>query len=196
MDSTIKITTTDEMLEKTAPLYHKYSGQTSEQPAYIYLDPEEGTLYADWYGEIGANSRPMDVHHGLRLWWPVSPYLTGGQLAELLEEIKPLAQKVADGWSREWDGTNNVGRLTPEAEEADQEITAAVEVEGEAHVWDAYDWATADGLNSPSELVADFGRDTEAFAANIKQAALQDGVVLIDAEKAAERITEKAKEEE
>jgi len=105
------------------PLYHLYPQQFNPQDAYIRLDPEDAELSADWNVEVG-NSIPMAVVHGRVLRYPVSCYLTADEVNALMESLIPLAQRVCDGYSEGWDGHNNVGRLTEDAEQASQEIEA------------------------------------------------------------------------
>lgn len=103
------------------PLYHLYPQQLNPQDAYVRLDPEAGELSADWNAEAG-NSIPMSVYHGLILRYPVNPYLATDEVNGLMGQLTPLALRVCNGYSEEWDGHNNVGRLTEDAEEASQDI--------------------------------------------------------------------------
>ncbi len=119
MSTKIKIEWDDELKKELAPLYVRYDRQTKAQPAHVELE-QDGTLTADWSGEIGGT--PMDVYHRRRLWWDVDPHLTGQAVADLLAEIAPLAQRVLDGWTEDWDGNNNVGTLTEDAQQASDEI--------------------------------------------------------------------------
>lgn len=109
-------------LTEGAALYHVYPGQSRPQTAHVQLDGG-GRVTADWNGEIG-NAVPMDVWNGRTLRWAVSPYLSGPALAEALAspEVAALLEAVAAGHDEEWNGSNHVGTLTPEAREASERL--------------------------------------------------------------------------
>jgi hypothetical protein len=110
-------------------LHRHYQGQHQAQNVYVALDLETGALYADYDSVIGSGV-PSEVHDGrVRRYTlgagqygrePVIPTPEGAN--QLLEQIKPLAQRVLDGASIEWDGNNMVGVLTADAQEAEEEI--------------------------------------------------------------------------
>jgi hypothetical protein len=58
------------------PVYCKYDGQTNPQGAYIEIDPENGTVEADYDGEIG-DSVSEAVYNGRIKQVSISPYMTG-----------------------------------------------------------------------------------------------------------------------
>lgn len=123
-------------------LFHRYPGEQQEQDCFLALDLETGRLECDWNGEIG-NGVPMSVHHRRALRWTI-PTLTDVSANELMDKVAPLAQRILDGSSVEWDGNNNVGRLNADAEDADDEIRDITEGWGEepdlVHSWSAFDW--------------------------------------------------------
>jgi hypothetical protein len=134
-------------------LFRHYAGQHQPQPAYVQLDCETGKLTADYNGEIG-NAVPFAVWHGLRLRWAIPP-LKAGAANRLLEALVPIAEKIVAGFSREWDGSNHVGRYT---EAADEAIEDAREVcrdfggdDDAIQSWDAADWL----LDTPKGLTAE-----------------------------------------
>lgn len=134
-----------------AYLYHRYPGQTQEQPCYIELDAETGDLSADWNGEIG-NAVPERVHHQHVLHWRI-PLLTERACNELLEELAPLAQRICDGYERQWDGSNHIAHYTDDAQCAIEEIKRKCNDAGWRdsdllRVWDAPDWFGGIGGNS------------------------------------------------
>jgi hypothetical protein len=115
------------------PLYRIYPRQLNPQDAYIELDPESAELSADWNAEVG-NAIPMPVYHRRILRYPVTPYLTSEEANTLMEEISPLALIVCNEYSEAWDGSNMVGQLTEEGEEASEairEICAEAETNSE-----------------------------------------------------------------
>ena len=100
-------------------LHHQYPGQTSPQPCYVELDCEAENLSADWNGELG-NAVPLSVWHGHTRRWAI-PALQAQAANSLLDEIAPLAQRVIDGYTSEWDGNNHVAGLrTPTIHSAPQ----------------------------------------------------------------------------
>lgn len=110
------------------PLYQMYPQQCNPQDAYIELNPEKAELSADWSGEVG-NSRPESVFHGLIRRYTVSPYLSTAEINKLMEELKPLALRVCEGYEQVWNGNNNVGRLNDDASDAEDEILRICEDE-------------------------------------------------------------------
>ena len=177
MSTKIKIEWDDELKKALAPLYVRYDRQTKAQPAHIELQ-QDGTLSAGVCGEIG-NAVPEDVWHGRRLWWGIAAEMTGAAVAELLQEIAPLAQRVLDGWDEKWDGNNNVGTLTDDAQEAHDEIEAVCNETGKsedrASVWDAAEWL--DSYDWPDyHWTAD--ANWESVAAQLVDEAHGDGVLL------------------
>lgn len=136
-------TITVERVARPTSLYVQYEHQTSNQPCYVELDCKHAALSADYNGEIGT-AVPMSVWHGHTLRWSI-PALVARRANELLHEIAPLAQRVIDGYSSEWDGNNHVAHYTEDAEAAQSEIDALCEnlhvAEGDVvEAWDAEDW--------------------------------------------------------
>ena len=134
-------TNADDVRHQLAPLYRRFSGQVKPQDAYIEFDPENGTLEADYDHEIGAV--PESVWHFRRFRIPVSRYLTGEQVAGLLEDERflALARRVMDGYEARWDGSNMKGHLTEDARQALEEmVKMAKAVEGELQVFSPEDW--------------------------------------------------------
>lgn len=120
-------------------LYHHYPGQVSRQDAYIALDLDNGTMWADWDAEIG-NAVPESVWHNRVIRYPIPPVQPATANA-LMQEIAPLAQRVLDGSWIEWDGSNHVGHLNAHAQSAEEEMELILrEVESDVHVWEASDW--------------------------------------------------------
>lgn len=134
-------------------LWDRYPGQTSAQDAYVSLNCEAAILRAAVNGEIG-NAVPFSVWHRLVLRWSI-PSLLPEVANELLREIAPLARRVVAGFEIQWDGHNNVGRYTDDADEACAEIEALCSgewsEEQQVREWDARDWYNG---GAQAELVA------------------------------------------
>ena len=62
-------------------------------------------------------------------------------IEQLAEKLAPLLDRVRAGHSVEWNGSNNVGRLTDDAQEASEEIDAILTgsswTDTERQGWDA-----------------------------------------------------------
>jgi len=121
-------------------LYQHYPQQCQAQPCYIELECETGRLRADYNGEIG-NAVPVSVWHGHDQRWTI-PALTADSANKLMAEIKPLAQRVVDGYESECDGSNHVARFDDDAKSAIEEIERKIESwDGEmVKMWAVADW--------------------------------------------------------
>ena len=106
-------------------LFCQYSGQFQQQDCFVELDCGSGILRAAYNCEIG-NAVPFSVWHGHDRRYCI-PCLTADAANSLLEELAPLAQRVVDGYTSEWDGSNHVARFTEDARLAEEEIEAAIE---------------------------------------------------------------------
>ncbi len=140
-------------IEDPTELYCKYPGQTGPQPCFIELDPSTGALTAKYNPEVG-NAVPASVYHGKVLRWSI-PLMNAETVNALMEQVTPLAQRVCDGYSERWNGSNTVGKLTEDAEEASDKIDTICDREEDSlHVWEASEWY---GSHSDAKLAADLG---------------------------------------
>jgi len=147
-----------------APLYRQYPVQSEPQPAYVELDPEAGTLDAAWNPVIGT-AVPMDVWHHRRIRSSVRNDISEAALLELLEAIRPLAERIEAGYDRHWDGHNHVGRYDEDAEAAIDEIRELCEAIDDDDcdlVWDAGEWLSS---CSPADLGVTADTTDEQLAA-------------------------------
>ncbi len=123
-------------------LYCHYPRQAERQPCYVELDCRTGVLSASYNGEIGSG-QPMYVYNGLAVRWSI-PALKAVAANELLDEIRPLAERVVDGFYSEWSKGNEVGRFNEDANDACESIAALCDrVRGESvelNVWKASDY--------------------------------------------------------
>lgn len=101
-------------------LFCQYPGQHEAQPAYIELDPETGEVHASYNAE---NAAPVDVHAGMIRRYPVPP-LVGSVATGLMNDLKPLFERVCAGFDRAYDTQRGryVGVLTADAESAEDDI--------------------------------------------------------------------------
>ncbi|MEV4440450.1 hypothetical protein AB0K09_15780 [Streptomyces sp. NPDC049577] len=132
----------------TEELYRHYDQQAEPQPVFVELDLEDGVLYASYDPEVG-NARPAEVGNGrTRRYCLTGKDYSGERVIptaeganRLLERIAPLAQRVLDGASIEWNGHNRVGVLDEDAQDAEETIKALVEdadlgEDGAIELWD------------------------------------------------------------
>jgi hypothetical protein len=171
--TTTTLTLTDSVLSPAAlaPLYCRYERQTSPQRAYVELT-EEGRVSADYSGEIG-NSTPATVWHNRTLRWAVPSAISGAALTELVQEILPLLERVHAGHSVEWDGSNHVGRLDADADEAHDEIERVIESGAwdETNVVEVDDYFAGDSL---ADLIHE-GETVAQAAARLVELAADEG---------------------
>ncbi|GAB3209844.1 hypothetical protein GCM10027294_25840 [Marinactinospora endophytica] len=115
-----------------AELYHRYPGQHEAQPVHVEIDLRRRTVSADYDPESGPE-RALEtaVHDGFKRRYPI-PALTSAAANELLERIRPLAERMCSDWEEHWDGNNHVAVLGGDA--------LAAEAEVEALVGDPQDW--------------------------------------------------------
>lgn len=99
---------------KRFPIYMQYDGQSQHQPCGLELDLKTGELTDFYSGEIG-NAVPMSVWHGTVLRFTVDPYIMRDGLIALAEEYSERFQMILDTSEAEWDDSNWVGHLSPEA---------------------------------------------------------------------------------
>lgn len=183
-------------------LYCHYAGQTKSQPVDITLNCETGVLSMDYAANIG-NCTPMNVFYNRALEWTV-PLLKPETANSLLEEIKPYAQQIVDGFESVWDGSNHVGEFTEEAYQAERTIDDIVAaVESDVSVWDAIDWYL--NAMSSADVCAELGITAETTIeeiekiAEFEEANADDGtgniIILNDVEKALTRFRDELIEE-
>lgn len=161
-------------------LHCQYERQTESQSCYIELKCQTGTLHARHSVEIG-NAIPFSVYHGHDRRYGI-PCLTADAVNELMEEIRPLAQRVVDGYSRHWDGNNHVATLTDDAETAEREIeeivdALSVDETNTVTGWSAGDWMSGGDCPVTADMT---DGELEALAKQIDDEAAESHVVLSD----------------
>ena len=121
------------------PVYRQYPRQSHPQGAFIELD-EYGVIYADYNGEI-SNAVPVDVWNNRAIRWPIDCALSGDEILALVEDNLPLFERVYEGHSVEWDGSNHAGDLNDDASEAHDELLGILHGEpASVEVWDASEY--------------------------------------------------------
>lgn len=162
-----------------APVFRKFEGQNEAQDAYVELRPEENLLIADYDGEIG-NAVPFSVVHGRVLRWGIPADISREGLEKLLEGIRPYAEQIVKGYSSEWNGSNLIGHLTPEAEAANRKIIeicdSAEDDFPRLRTYSCEDWLQASSL----EEVWPAGQTLEDAVVEQLEFAVEEDVVLSD----------------
>jgi len=167
-------------VENHADLYCKYQGQYNPQPTYIWLDPSDGTMGANSDGEIGG-AVPFDVWHGRTRRYHFGNVPTATSANRLMEDIKPLVERVCAGYSEYWDGNNTVGKLTDDAEEAETEIENAIaELSDDDYlaVWEVAEYYYNNSLADLGVTVESTDDEIKAAATKLENDADAEGVVI------------------
>jgi hypothetical protein len=137
----VKVIKVDE--QDNLELYCKYQTEHSPQGCIVELYCDDDTLTATFDAHTGG-SFSIDVCQNRVLNWAI-PCLLPRAANSLLEEIKPHAQEILNGYDVEWNGNNFVGVFTDEADKARNEIEELCEaafysIENQVIVWEAGDW--------------------------------------------------------
>ncbi len=174
--------------EDAAPLYKKYPRQTNPQDAYIELDCRTGSLSADWNGVIGT-AIPFSVYHGHERRYEISPYISGAQLTEFLNdpETVALAQRIIDGYESVWNGNNHVAALTEDAQEAEEELINRIP--DTEHIEPVTIWDEEYCYEARKEITAETSDDDlDKWVSEIEEAAAaENGAIEIDLEEFANK---------
>jgi len=97
-------------------LYKKYPSQDRPQPCFVLIDCIDKTLSVRYDPEVGyAIPIMVWMGHIRRIDIPV---LTNDAAKYFLDKIAPIAAKIIDGYSSDWDGGNYVASYTDGANEA------------------------------------------------------------------------------
>jgi hypothetical protein len=153
-------------------------GHTPYDVAFIQIDDDGDVSLAErtYYGGDGT---PMDVWHGRVHWYELASRTDAEWLRESLTNgaIADLIDRIIAGHTVEWDGNNNVGRLTEDAGDASEELDVLLQAAptSDLVVTDASPWLWGDmGLDEFIDAIADDDAET------ILAIAERDGVVIRD----------------
>ena len=165
-------------IRETGYLYHKYPMQATPQPCYIELC-EDGTVLAEYDGEIGG-AVPASVWHERDIRISLPGALKADRADALIAELRPLLARVHAGHAVEWDGRNNVGRLTDDAADARFEIEPKiwgwVDDDDFIRVWDAGDWLQLSSAADLGSTAATTDDQLDAMARRLTDEAAHEGV--------------------
>jgi hypothetical protein len=148
---------------------------------------EDGRVSLDIRDYFGGDGVPEAEWHRRRLALHLAkgPMIVDpDRLRTVLEQSRQLIELVVAGHSVEWDGSNRVGRLTDDADEAlyalDDHFRRADLADDSLMLWTVADWI---GSTSLADLGLDAGSDDAAIraaAADLRHTARTDGIILMD----------------
>jgi hypothetical protein len=122
--------------ENDAPLYCRYDGECSAQPASIDFYPSRRLFTADFNADIGG-AMSMDVFHGTCIEFPVDPLVERSHLEWMMRRLaEKFLPELLDEYSEEWDGSNDKGILTEDGEYFKDSIESWVLNSSERHLAD------------------------------------------------------------
>jgi len=125
-------------------LYTHYQGQVNPQRVYLTLSES---------GEIGYETELLGGGvssyrwHNRTLAWGLPIVPTPSALESLIEDLKPLLERVHAGHCVKWDGNNYVGKLTEDATDASDEIERYIDKHGSEY--DCVDSVDRDDTDAP-----------------------------------------------
>lgn len=142
MNQLIKETPMTVTINNVAPaeLHRQYQGQHQPQPCYVEVDLESQLVLATYNAEIG-NAVPAAVFHGIERRYEI-PALTSTAANELLEKIRPFAERMVSDWEKEERDGDMVAVLGDDAEAAETEIDAMC-----ADMWEDHEKITVWGTD-------------------------------------------------
>lgn len=148
----------DDLQSTRAPWYERSRNESRPHTVHLQLD-ETGRLTI-LTTSPSANAVPMAVRHGRTHTWTIPATTTGQGLWTYLQQTGlALMERVYQGHSVEWDGSNHVGRLDDDATAADERLTVDFErfheIADQAEVWDADDWLRSGGGTDLRDIWAD-----------------------------------------
>ncbi|MFD9685189.1 hypothetical protein ACFWXO_05435 [Kitasatospora sp. NPDC059088] len=111
-------------------LHRHYQNQNEPQQPHVELGLADGVLLASYEAQVGT-AVPGSVRYGIELRWDIPP-LTAEGANELLEQIRPAAQRLLDSSEVHYVDWNQTGRLvTDDARRAYDEIEALCRAAGD-----------------------------------------------------------------
>lgn len=128
---------------ETKPEGDPTTNPTLPSRTVIRLDPEDRTV--EVYQGYRTGSTPESVYHGRIIEWTATEHPKEEWMRNWLESNMTRLQTICDGHSVEWNGSNHVGKMTPEAKNAEDEIDFELDHDGLQsidyyHLWTLEDW--------------------------------------------------------
>lgn len=148
----------------------------------VHLDiDEDGAVSLTTRTYYGGDSTPMEIWHGRTLRYTVNPGADAEWLREHLAEggeLATLIDRIVAGHSVHWDGSNHVGRLTDEAQDASERLDALL---SDAPLYSG-SWSDAETWLIGDRRLADIAReiDADTTAQDLVSQAEGDGWIITD----------------
>src|SRR5690606_13090794 len=115
-----------------------------QEQAYLYFDPIDGRLWTETLNTFERSGIPMKVYHGVILRWALPASTNGEWLTQAINDgdFDELFDRIKAGHACDWDGSNWVGGLNRDAEDAYLHIESMLErfVDYNLGVWWADEW--------------------------------------------------------
>src|SRR5690606_33300771 len=132
-------------LEKLDLVHVDYAASDLRQEqAYLYFDPQDRSLWTETLNTFERSGVPMEVYHGVILRWPLPASTNGEWLTRAINDgdLDELLDRIKAGYTCDWDGSNWVGTMNQDAENAYLEIESLLErfVDYDLGVWWADHW--------------------------------------------------------
>lgn len=108
----------------------------------IYAPEVDGAWVTTQHNIDGADSRTW---HSRRIEWSMPPTTDALKFATASAELRPLLDRIRDGYEAKWNGSNHIGTYTADASAAIDDVARwidnAAQLPGEnAGLWEAQDW--------------------------------------------------------
>ena len=148
------------------PVTPEASGHSTGWRASLILNPETRNVYL--FTSIGSGT-PIDVWHNRALSFSVDACASGEHVRELLEgdDMQEALATIIDSYEGDtWDGHNNVGSWSGEADDEIQQVTTALE--SVTTYSNASDWlspAWSESRNDVADALAEADTEEEREAA-------------------------------
>jgi hypothetical protein len=103
-----------------------------QQTIFLRLRPQKRSVSVEVLRKVVRDSTPMEIYHGREYRIKVDPQVDAARLRPWVEDHADLIERICDGHSVKWDGSNQTGRLTEDAQVAKDRLRALL-VDGQRH---------------------------------------------------------------
>lgn len=170
------------------------------QWVYFYLDPYDSSVWFSWRCRC-ENAVSTRVWYGTLLRWSVPVTANAKDLTQAINDgaLDDFLNRIVDGFTKEWDGSNFRGHLTPDADEAVRRVQkwfdswdgSLGDLSDSVGLWDAADWFAS----NPPDITSDISDEELAeLAKRLEAEARNEYVVLVRTREYLEWLREKAAE--
>lgn len=174
---------TEQYDSSTALIEEDPFNRGSPCPVYLSLDWDSGIVDIRSYYADGTTL--SDVWHGLRSIIRIPETVDATNAKQDVETLMPRIQKIAEGFSAEWDGHNQVGSWTTHARDLLDDLISDLDEDkvdqyftiltAPAGLWEANTWF----VDAPDEITATMSDDDiYNLAVDLESEASHDNVVI------------------